>query len=253
MNLVQFYNLKPLLCCGCVSKYWLVSWVQYLVVKSLFINGLYMRTLLLISLTFLQVLSNPVFADKVFSPEQIIQWKSKSFAGNTRYSIEFDKQLNQSVIRAESNKTASGLFYEERIDLNKTPYLSWSWKAEKFPTLNDEKVKSGDDYTARIYVVIKDGWTPLGTKAINYVWSQQSPIDTVWPNPFAGKRAMMLAVQQGSFESGWVMEKRHLKADLKKLFGKEFRYIDGIAIMTDTDNSGSSAVSYYSGLKLTEQ
>ena len=212
-----------------------------------------MRTLLSVIFVFLYTLSSPVFADKAFSAEQMIQWKSKSFAGNTRYSVKFDEHLNQSVIRAESNKTASGLFYEERIDLDKTPYLNWYWKVEKFPALDNEKTKSGDDYAARIYIVIKDGWTPLGTKAVNYVWSQQSPLETAWPNPFAGDKAMMVAVQTGSSEDNWVAEKRNLKDDLKKLFGKNFRYIDGIAIMTDTDNSMSSAVSYYSGLKLTEQ
>ena len=212
-----------------------------------------MRILLFTTFFFLYTLSNMVFADKVFSPEQIIQWKSKSFVGNTVYSVEFDKQLNRSVIRAESNKTASGLFYEERIDLGKTPYLSWSWKVEKFPAIDNEQTKNGDDYVARIYVVIKDGWTPLGTKAVNYVWSQQSPLEASWPNPFAGDKAMMLAIHQGDSNSGWVTEKRNLKEDLKKLFNKEFRHIDGIAIMTDSDNSGSSAVSYYSGLKLTEQ
>ena len=212
-----------------------------------------MRTLLSIIFVFLYTLSSQVFANRDFSPEQIIQWKSKSFAGNTRYSVEFDRQLNQSVIRAESDKAASGLFYEERIDLDKTPYLNWYWKVEKFPALDNEKTKSGDDYAARIYIVIKDGWTPLGTKAVNYVWSQQSPLETAWPNPFAGDKAMMVAVQTGSSEDNWVAEKRNLKDDLKKLFGKNFRYIDGIAIMTDTDNSMSSAVSYYSGLKLTEQ
>ena len=209
-----------------------------------------MRVVLLI---LLQTLFNPVFADKAFSPEQIIQWKSKSFVGDTVYSVEFDKQLNQSIIRAESDNTASGLFYEERINLDKTPYLSWSWRVEKFPALDNEKTKSGDDYAARIYIVIKDGWTPLGTKAVNYVWSQQSPLEASWPNPFAGDKAMMLAVQQGSSDSGWVMEKRNLKEDLKRLFGKDFQYIDGIAIMTDTDNTGSSAISYYSGLTLTGQ
>lgn len=201
----------------------------------------------------LQILPHPVFADKEYSPETIMQWESKSFVGNTQYRVHLDQALNQSVIRAESRNAASGLFHEERIDLNKTPWLSWSWKVETFPTLTDEQVKSGDDYAARIYIVIKDGWTLLGTKAINYVWSQQSPAETAWPNPFAGNRAMMLAVHSGTEDKGWVMEKRNLREDLKQVFGKEFRYIDAIAIMTDTDNSQSSAVSYYSGLQLTER
>ena len=212
-----------------------------------------MHIFLLIVFVILQIQSSPTFADQSYSPEQIINWQSNSFVDNTRYSVEFDEQLNQPVIRAESNSAASALFHEQRIDLNKTPYLSWSWKVEQFPTVDDEKVKGGDDYAARVYIVIKGGWTPLGTKAINYVWSQQATTESAWPNPFAGKRAMMLAVQSSKSENGWVTEKRNLKEDLKQLFDKDFQYIDGIAIMTDADNSMSSAVSYYSALTFTEE
>lgn len=208
---------------------------------------------ILLLTAFLQTLSGQAFANIEYSVGEIIQWKTKSFVGNTRYLADFDEQLSQPVIRAESRQSASGLFYEGRIDLDKTPYLSWHWKVEKFPFIKDEKVKAGDDYAARIYIIVRDGWTILGTKAVNYVWSQQSPAGTAWPNPFAGKKAMMLSVQQGMSANGWVMEKRNLKEDLSRLFGKEFRYVDGIAIMTDSDNSLSSAISHYSGLRLTEQ
>ena len=65
-----------------------------------------MRILLLIWFILLQTLLNPVLAFNEYSPEQIIQWKSKSFAGHTSYSVAFDEQLKQTVIRAESNRTA---------------------------------------------------------------------------------------------------------------------------------------------------
>ena len=118
--------------------------------------------------------------------------------------------------------------------------------------VDNEKDKAGDDFAARIYVVVNDGWTFLSTKAINYVWSQTSSKNEIWPNPFTGERTMMIAVQFRGHENGWVSEKRNLKTDLKKLFGNEFRYISAIAIMTDTDNSKSTATSYYSGIRLTE-
>lgn len=192
-------------------------------------------------------------ADISYPVASIIEWEHKSFVGNTAYRVVYDEQMQRDVILANSNQTASGLFFEEKIDLDKTPFLNWSWRVEAFPKIIDEKSKSGDDFAARIYIVTQDGWTFLSTKAISYVWARQAHANDVWPNPFAHSSAMMLAVRGREDGSGWVTEKRNIKADLQKLFGKEIRYIKAIAIMTDTDNSKSSAISYYSDIRLTAE
>lgn len=197
--------------------------------------------------------SNSHAMDINYPVATIIDWKHKIFSGETAYSLVYDKQIQQKVIQANSRHTASGLFHEERIDLDKTPWLNWSWRVEKFPIVGNEKVKSGDDFAARIYIVVQDGWTFLSTKAISYVWSEQSKAGDIWPNPFAGGSAMMLVVRGRDAGDGWFTEKRNIKADLQKLFGKDIHYINAIAIMTDTDNSKSSAVSYYSDIRLTKQ
>lgn len=191
-------------------------------------------------------------ADLEYSVESIVKWEHKSFSGKTSYLIERDDDLQQNVIVADSSNTASGLFYEEKINLNKTPWLRWSWRVEELPDVGDEQKKSGDDFAARIYVVVKGGIAFWRTKAINYVWSSKMPVDSIWPNAYAGKSAMMIALQHGAAKTGWVHEKRNIKNDLKKLFGKSYKYIDAIAIMTDTDDSKSSAKSYYSNIKFTE-
>ncbi|SFG31462.1 DUF3047 domain-containing protein [Neptunomonas qingdaonensis] len=191
--------------------------------------------------------------DISYPAASIIDWKHKSFSGDTAYSVVYDEQMQRDVIRAKSSQSASGLFFEKKIDLDKTPFLNWSWRVEKFPVVGDEKTKTGDDFAARIYVVTQDGWTFLSTKAISYVWSNQSQTNDVWPNPFTNGSAMMLTVRGSGDSKGWVTEKRNIKEDLQQLFGKEFRYIDAIAIMTDTDNSKSSATSYYSDIRLTQK
>ena len=192
-------------------------------------------------------------ADLNYPAASIIDWKHKSFSGDTAYSVVYDEQMQRDVILANSSQSASGLFFEKKIDLDKTPWLNWSWRVEKFPEVENEKTKLGDDFAARIYIVAQDGWTFLSTKAISYVWSRHSQANDVWPNPFANSSAMMLAVRGKEDGNGWVTEKRNMKADLQKVFGKEIRYIKAIAIMTDTDNSNSSAISYYSDIRLTEK
>ncbi len=192
-------------------------------------------------------------ADMRFSPEAMLAWEQKSFAGQTDYSLVFDPQLQREVLKAASKGAASGLFYEQKIDLNRTPWLSWRWRVEQFPTVANEQDKAGDDFAVRVYIVVRDGWTFLSTRAVSYVWSQQAMVSQSWPNPFTGDKAMMLALRKGQGDGGWVTEKRNLKADLRRLFGKDFRYIDAVAIMTDADNSNSRAVGYYADLVFTRE
>ncbi|OIN04808.1 DUF3047 domain-containing protein [Oceanisphaera psychrotolerans] len=188
-----------------------------------------------------------------FTPADILGWEQKSFAGHTDYRLVFDPQLQRQVLKAASKGAASGLFYEQKIDLNRTPWLSWRWRVEQFPTVEDEQAKAGDDFAVRVYIVVRDGWTFLSTRAVSYVWSQQIATDRSWDNPFTGDKAMMLALRNGQGDGGWVTEKRNLKADLRRLFGKDFRYIDAVAIMTDADNSNSRAVGYYADLVFTRE
>ena len=181
-----------------------------------------------------------------FTPMLMMQWPTKEFEGFTDYQLA--KDADSPAIKAVSRGAASGLFYETEIDLNKTPYLSWRWKVTRLPDLDNERIKIGDDFAARVYVVVNDGWTFLSTKAISYVWSAQSPAGEEWPNPFAGGSAMMVSVRHQPAGDGWYTEKRNLKSDLKRLFGKEITTIKAIAIMTDTDNSGSQAEAFYGDL-----
>lgn len=43
----------------------------------------------------------------------------------------------------------------------------------------------------------------------------------------------------------WVTETRNVYEDYKRAFGKDPPMISGVAIMTDTDNTGESATAHY--------
>ena len=56
----------------------------------------------------------------------------------------------------------------------------------------------------------------------------------------------MFVVESGAEKlNQWVSEKRNVYEDYKKAFGQEPPMISGVAIMTDTDNTGESATAYY--------
>ena len=214
--------------------------------KSFSIDNI--RINLLVGLTIFTLL-NPVVADSTiaigeFSQQRLDGWEHKSFKGETRYRLQAIDGLT--ALSAESSAAGSGLFKEQEIDLDQTPYLNWSWRIANRLSGLDEQSKAGDDYAARIYVVVKGGLAFWNTRAINYVWSSNSKQGRIWPNAFAGDHAMMLALRGPEAPlNSWQHEKRNIKADFKRLFGEDIHHIDAVAIMTDTDNSNGQVSAVY--------
>lgn len=170
-------------------------------------------------------------------------WKEKSFVGHTSYRpVEED---GMPVLHALSRGSASGLFRRMEVDLTRTPVLHWRWRVAHTLGDIDETTKGGDDYAARVYV-IDESVLFWRTRALNYVWTSVKPPGAAWPNAYAGEHAQMLAIRSGDERRGvWVEESRDVRADFRMLFGKDVQQIDGIAIMTDTDDTHGTAEAWY--------
>jgi len=193
---------------------------------------------------------------ELFSWAQRKEWKEKSFSGHTHYTFQhptltdtsaLDQSLNRFLLKADADNSASGLVRKTRINLHQTPWLNWRWKVNSnIPRQIDETSKQGDDYAARVYLIVDGGLQFWKSRAINYVWAKEQAPGNFWPNPFTGNKSMMLALRNDSNPGEvWVWEKRNVCEDLNRVFGEQIRYIDAIAIMTDTDNTRGSASAYY--------
>ena len=186
-----------------------------------------------------------------FSAMDLDAWERKIFENETNYSLVEENQTY--YLQAHSTQSASALYKKLKVDLHNTPYLNWSWRIDQgLPPLN-EKEKNGDDYAARIYIVFKTGFTPLSVRALNYVWSSNNLQDSSWPNAFTKKSIMIpLRTQQDGLHV-WQHEKVNIKEDLLKHFESMPKHIEGIAIMTDTDNSGNSASASYGDIYFSKE
>ena len=179
-----------------------------------------------------------------FAGEGLSGWESKSFKGKTSYRI------SNGALCAEADNAASGLYREINVDLEKTPVLEWWWKVDPEGIRHrDEKRKEGDDYPARVYVIFSGGLAFWRTRAVNYVWSSVQPKGSHWPNAFT-ENARMIAAESGAERAGdWIRERRNVREDFSRLFGKEPGDVDAVAIMTDTDNAGGRAAACYRDLR----
>lgn len=175
------------------------------------------------------------------------QWESREIQGETRYRVV--KTENNHVLKAESNASASALIYRYKYSLKEYPLLTWKWKVENTIKNGNEMKKKGNDCAARVYVIFPS-WILWMTKSITYVWANKLPKGEYTPSPHYS-RSVVIAVESGNEHLGkWITERRNVYEDFKMVFGEEPPRVGGIAIMTDTDNTGESAVAYYDELKI---
>jgi len=178
----------------------------------------------------------------MFSSGSLEGWEKVEFSGLTSYQLV--SLQGESALRAEAIGTASGLVRKMTVDLEKTPYLNWSWRVEGALPGLEERTREGDDYAARIYVVLSGGVFFWKTRAMNYVWSGSQPAGASWKSAFTDG-AMMVAVRSAADAGRWQREKRNIREDFRRFFGIKVTEINAVALMTDTDQSGQFAEAWY--------
>ncbi|WP_428033597.1 DUF3047 domain-containing protein [Amphritea sp.] len=185
-----------------------------------------------------------------FDPQGITQWEHKHFSGETHYTLT--SEGDNPLLEARSDGSASGLYYKKTITIDSKTNLSWRWKISKTWPSATETTKAGDDFPVRVYIVVSDGPFFWQKRTLVYVWSNNQPVDSRWPNPFTD-RALMWAVDSGDKLTGqWTRHSRNLQNDLQIAFAKTYTEIEAIAIMTDSDNGGTNFLSWYDDIALTE-
>ncbi len=173
------------------------------------------------------------------------------------------------LLRASSRGGASALLYRLDVDPRQWPRLRWRWRIRRLPDGADIHRRAGDDYAARVYVTFTEDLSALDwferlqaesarlvygayppLQAINYVWANRAPVGTIVPNAYT-QRAVMVVVGSGRTSTGrWIESERNLLEDYRRIFHREPPRIDGIAIMTDSDDTASHAESDYAAISL---
>jgi len=188
-----------------------------------------------------------------FTEKELSQLDIRKVRGadnNTVYSTGSNEYGN--FLKAVADNAASGLGKEIKIDLNKTPYINITWKIEKDLPGIKENTKKGHDFAARVFAVKKTGTTPLSNRAINYVFSSNNEIGFNSPSPYTKKSVdNVLASTKKNFNE-WVTVKANVKEDFKKFHNLDVNELDGLAIMSDTDNSKMKAIAYFQNIYFSE-
>ena len=176
--------------------------------------------------------------------------KVRGAENKTIYTIGSNE--NGNFLKAVADNAASGLGKEVKIDLNKTPFINITWKIEKDLPGIKEYTKKGHDFAARVFAVKKTGATPLSNRAINYVFSSNNEIGSNSPSPYTKKSIDNVLASTKKNLNEWVTVKANVKEDFKRFHNLNVDELDGLAIMSDTDNSEMKAIAYYQNIYFSE-
>ena len=232
-------------------------------------TGVLLAMWLLIAPTCLRAESGAVLEIGKFSASQVGQampdgWKPLTFKKIPKHtSYEVVKDGDVTIVKAVSEASASGLTKPVVIDPKEYPIVRWRWKVDNVLKGSDVARKEGDDFPARLYITFAYdpdkvsfgkklkfkagqalfGDIPIG--ALNYIWDTKAIVGTIVENAYTDF-AQMVVVESGTQKVGmWIDEERNIYEDYKKAFGEEPPMINGVAIMSDTDNTKERATAYY--------
>ncbi|MDC3120420.1 DUF3047 domain-containing protein [Candidatus Pelagibacter sp.] len=214
-------------------------------------------TRLVISFICIIFFFQPSYAEQIkvfeFTEKELSELKVRKVRGadsRTIYTLGLNK--NGNFLKAVADNAASGLGKEIKINLDKTPFLNITWKIEQDLAGIKEDTKKGHDFAARVFVIKKTGATPLSNRAINYIFSSNEDVGLNWPSPYTKKSIdNVLSTTKENLDE-WVTVKANVKKDFKKLHNLDVNELDGLAIMSDTDNSKKKSVAYYQNIFFSE-
>lgn len=233
----------------------------------------------LLTALILPVLAAPAHADgegnsllRAFSAMTSLEdgWEPLEFPKIDRHSrYELVDHEGMQVVEATTDNSASGLIARISVEPGESLILRWRWKVSNVFEQGNAREKDGDDYPARIYVAFEFEPEQAGFferakrktvqvvfgeelpgNALNYIWANQLPVGEVIANPFTDT-TMMVAVNSGTEKTGeWVTVERDIVADYEEAFGRKPPKLVGVAIMSDSDNTGESATAWYGDVEL---
>ena len=223
----------------------------------------------------LGVSAEPVWVGRFNNADTAIPapWKVEHFNEKhppTRYTLRrWDGVV---AIEAQADRSMALLGRPVAVDLKKTPILCWQWRIDAPVASADMNTKSGDDYAARVYLTfsVPPDQLGLGTRtklalarsiygnqvpdaALNYVWDNTHPVGTLQDNAYTD-RTRMLVLRSGAARAGvWVQERRNVLKDFQLAFGDIGGRLGGLAIASDTDNTGEKAHAGFADFRFVEK
>lgn len=197
-------------------------------------------------------------------PNTTTQWQHQSFPGKASNQFAYSKLDGRTAMGVQSSKSASMLRKVVSIEPDQLDAVRFSWKVPALITDADMALRDKDDSPVRLVLSFDGDRSKLSSRdralselaraltgeempyaTLMYVWCNQREPGSVVLNPRTD-RIRKLVLESGPEKlNRWLDYERDIRADYRQAFGEEPGRLIAVGIMTDTDNTKSSAQAWY--------
>jgi DUF3047 family protein len=175
-------------------------------------------------------------------------WEARRDEGKTVYRVS--EEGGRRFLRALSE----GLGIQagrptESWNLATHPVLAWSWRPRRFPRGADERQAATNDSALAVYVAVPHSKL-RGPRAVKYIWSERVPVGTALSSNSGLTRVRVLRSGLPASPDAWVEERVNALEDWRAAFAEsQTPKVGGIAVLTDADDTRSTAAGDYAGFR----
>jgi len=176
-------------------------------------------------------------------------WKVREDAGKEVYAVK--EEDGKRFLHAHAKNLGLQAAREYEWDLKQYPVLAWSWRAVEFPRGANEK--DGPNDSAVAVYMLGPYSRVLGFKSVKYIWSENVPEGTRLSS--SRGRTQVRVLDRGTDRRGqWVEHRGNVRDDYLKYFDeKDVPKAAGIAVLTDSDDTKSSAQGDYASFRVCKE
>ena len=176
-------------------------------------------------------------------------WKVRKDAGKSIYVVQEEGGLR--FLHAHAQDQGIQAARQQEWDLNRYPVLAWSWRPVEYPPGANEKDGKNDSALA-VYFMVEYS-SIRGPKAVKYIWSEVVPVGTRLSSNMG--LTQVRVQRSGTQQRGqWVEERVNVRDDWLAYFEEtNVPKPAGIAVLTDSDDTHSSAQGDYAKFRACTQ
>jgi hypothetical protein len=202
-------------------------------------------------------------------PPRGADWSHVAFPGKQPTKFSYARKDGRDTVAVLAASSASVLRSAIRIEPKDLGNVRFSWKVPELIVGADMALREADDSPVRVMLTFegdrsrfsaRDGMlselmlTLTGEEmpyaTLMYVWCNKREPGALIASPRTD-RVRKLVVQSGSKQlNQWLDYERNIRADFERAFGEAPGALVGIGIMTDSDNTRTTARAWYGPLRL---
>jgi hypothetical protein len=196
-------------------------------------------------------------------------WKHYTLPGKAATQFSYARKDGRDALAVKAVSSASMLRHKVRVEPAELGNVRFSWKVPQLIAEADMASRDADDSPVRVILAFEGDRSRFSARnsmmselalaltgeempfaTLMYVWCNKRAPGTVINNARTD-RVRKIVVESGARKlDQWLDYERDIRADYQRAFGEAPGALVGIAIMTDSDNTRTTANAWYGPVQL---